>query len=462
MIYSRLHKFLQAENVLYDGQFGYRKFYSTSHALNYSIEEILEAIDNKLHVIGIFIDLSKAFDTIDHEKLLIKLENYGIRSTAHNLIKSYLSNRQQYTKFDNEKSDVLPVHYGVPQGSVLGPLLFLIYINDIIKSSTGGRFILYADDTNIFIAAKSISEVYQKSNAVLECISNYMHSNLLHINMTKCKYIYFKPHLTEYATAARVRKVTHNFTIQLNGKKIKRVSCIKFLGVIIDENLNWWAHREYLLKKLNQCIGAIKRIKSNIPKSQYANIYHSLFESHLSYGITVWGGVLPLDDFFTVQKRCIRMLFGSGYIPNHDEGEYELENTKPLFRSAQILTVHNLYNYHILLQTSKIIQFRQPYIMYSKFEFLKNIHKDNVLIPPLVRLDRRKQSFFFSAATKWNQIIKIIKVDVKTPLTAQNFKLKLKNTLQSIQQSGNEEHWDSRSYDISQHVGAAQFRYTPT
>ena len=100
--------------------------------------------------------------------------------------------------------------------------------------------------------------------------------------------------------------------------------------------------------------------------------------------------------------------------------------------------------------------------MYSKFEFLKNIHKDNVLIPPLVRLDRRKQSFFFSAATKWNQIIKIIKVDVKTPLTAQNFKLKLKNTLQSIQQSGNEEHWDSRSYDISQHVGAAQFRYTPT
>ena len=132
VIYSRMYNFLQSQNILYNGQFGCIKHYSSSHALNYSVEEILEANESKLHTIGIFIDLSKAFDTIDHTKLLSKLECYGIRSNAHSLISSYLSNRQQYIKFLNEKSDVMPINYGVPQGSVLGPLHFshiLIYMN---------------------------------------------------------------------------------------------------------------------------------------------------------------------------------------------------------------------------------------------------------------------------------------------------------------------------------------------
>ena len=122
----------------------------------------------------------------------------------------------------------------------------------------------------------------------------------------------------------------------------------------------------------------------------------------------------------------MKCFFGSGYIPNHDNGEYELENTKPMFNSVKILTVQNLYNYHTILQTSKIIQFREPYVMYSKLQFLPNINKPCVLIPPLVRLDRRKQSFFFSAAVKWNQIIQMLNIDLRTPFTAQKFKLKLK------------------------------------
>ena len=116
------------------------------------------------------------------------------------------------------------------------------------------------------------------------------------------------------------------------------------------------------------------------------------------------------------------MLFGSGYIPNHDLGQFELENTKPLFKSNEILTVQNLYNYHIILQTSKIIQFRQPYSMFSKFTFLPNILKPNVLIPPLVRLNKRKQSFFFDASSKWNQINKILNIDLNAQFTSQHKK----------------------------------------
>ncbi|KAL5252975.1 hypothetical protein ACHWQZ_G015666 [Mnemiopsis leidyi] len=166
IIYSRLYSFLISKGVINENQFGFRKGHSTSNALNYSVEHIESLLAKKQHVLGIFIDLSKAFDTIDHRKLTTKLEHYGIRGNALQLISSYLSNRKQYVNVLDIKSDELPVHYGVPQGSVLGPLLFILYINDICNISTDAKLVLFADDTNIFVAAESISKVYEIANKV--------------------------------------------------------------------------------------------------------------------------------------------------------------------------------------------------------------------------------------------------------------------------------------------------------
>ena len=177
-------------------------------------------------MLGIFIDLSKAFDTIDHSNLLVKLDRYGIRGNANCLIKSYLSNRVQYTEIHNERSDTLTIKFGVPQGSVLGPLLFLLYINDISNCSDLGTFILFADDTNIFVEGTSPEDVYQKGNTVLRLVREYMVLNKLHINMTKCCYIHFKP-------KSFTSDVDLSLELKIHDFPIKRVSNTKFLGVLI-------------------------------------------------------------------------------------------------------------------------------------------------------------------------------------------------------------------------------------
>ena len=168
IIYSRLYSFFVSQNLLHEKQFGFRKNHSTSHAINYSVNHVNNSLKNKEHVLGIFIDLilNKAFDTIDHQILLSKLETYGIRANAHSLITSYLSCRKQYVSVLGENSELLDVLYGVPQGSCLGPLLFLIYINDLCNVSKSEQFILFADDTNIFVKAKTEAETIDLANKI--------------------------------------------------------------------------------------------------------------------------------------------------------------------------------------------------------------------------------------------------------------------------------------------------------
>ena len=454
LIYTRIYSFVSSQGIISKTQFGFRQSHSTSHAVNYSVNLITNSLKQKHHVLGIFIDLSKAFDTIDHATLLIKLEGYGIRGIVNDLIKSYLTNRLQYTEMLGEKSDTLRIQFGVPQGSILGPLLFLLYMNDISNSSHLGSFVTFADDTNIFVIGRTKQDAYKRGNALLSSLQSYMRANKLHINMSKCCYIHFKP------SSDAKTELSPDETLSIADYPIKKVSSAKFLGVVIDENLTWDEHIKTLKRSLNHAISTLCRLRCSLPEFLHRQLYYTLFESHLSYCISVWGGATKtrIGSLFIAQKYCLRVLFGDReaylnkfktcartrplYEQHLDHKFFQKEHTKPLFKKHGILAVQNLYTYHCYLELYKIMKFRAPISLHEEYDC--SARKPTLIIN---RVDPPEN--FNTRSTKiWNSITPKIKFRDYT-MSAACLKSKLKCSLLSNQHNHAELNWTNKDFEHS-------------
>ena len=237
IMYKRLYNHLSQNHMLYPKQFGFQKSHSTEHAIIQLIDQINSSFEKNNFTLDVFIDLSKAFDTVDHHILISKLENYGVNGNNLRWFQSYLKNREQYLNFNNKITTLSQITCGVPQGSILGPLLFLIYVNDLNNASSILDPITFADDTNLFYSQKNIHQLFTKINEELEKIGDWFKANKLSLNNKKTKYTLFHKNSIKDDLPVKLPD------LEIANNEIERKKAIKFLGVILDENVNW---QEYI------------------------------------------------------------------------------------------------------------------------------------------------------------------------------------------------------------------------
>ena len=278
-MYDRILKFINKHNLLYRYQFGFRQDHSTFMALIILIDKITAALDNGDFTIAVLIDFRKAFDTIDHKILLDKLYHYGIRGVAHDWINSYLSDRQQQVSYNGADSSYEKINCGVPQGSILGPLLFIIYINDLSLVSNILTPVLFADDTTLFDSDSNLTTLIDRFNRELIDIVNWLNANRLSLNIDKTNYMIFRPK----------NRNDPSPDIMINGAQINQVEKAKFLGVMIDDKLNWSEHTKQVVKKMSKGIGIIIKARKHFNKETLLNLYNTMVLPFISYCVHVWG-----------------------------------------------------------------------------------------------------------------------------------------------------------------------------
>ena len=240
--------------------------------------------DNRQVNLAIFLDLKKAFDTVDHSILAKKLRSYGIGDKAGEWFESYLENREQFCSLNSQNSKTKKVTCGIPQGSCLGPLLFIIYLNDFEKCSKFSRASIYADDTNVTITSRNVSNLVEKAHQELSNVAEWLRINKLSPN----------PQKTEFLVIGHACKTNHPDlpeTLNLNNSDIKRVNKARSLGIIVDENLDWDEQLKRTTSKISAGLSAVKWLKNIMTQTQLCCVYYALVESHLRYGYVIWGSL---------------------------------------------------------------------------------------------------------------------------------------------------------------------------
>jgi len=325
IMYNRLEKYLEKHSLLYDHQFGFRKSFSTEHALMSITEQIRSNFRKKSYSCGVFVDLEKAFDTVNHSILISKLRYYGLKEPSLSWLSSYLSNRLQQVSLNGQLSTPKQVTCGVPQGSILGPLLFLIYINDMNKAINNSTVYHFADDTNLLYSHKNPKTLKKVMNIDLKSLYEWLCANRLSLNVSKTEFMIFRP---------PKKTLSNRIVLTLNRTKIYESTKIKYLGLLLDSRLSWKEHINELTKKLGRSVGMLYKAREYCPTSVLKSLYYSIFHSHVSYGIPVWG--YANDDYIKkiskMQKKAIRAITFSKF----------KEKSAPLFKKLQILKITDL------------------------------------------------------------------------------------------------------------------------
>ena len=383
-----LTQFLTSNNIINEYQFGFLENHSTSHPMIHMLNKIADALNKKEFTIGIFCDLSKAFDMVPINLLVSKLNKIGIRGSALEWFKNYLTKRKQFVQLGNDKSQFLESNFGVPQGSILGPILFLIFFNDITKC-TALYMLLFCDDTTILASGSNIHELVTQVNSELRKISQWFRANGMSLHPLKTKFTIFHspgqiipwddinlvidendPECTNYDPNLMKRLE------YVNGNS--EIPAIKFLGVYFDPTLSFKYHIDQLNLKLSKALFLLRRAKNVLNLDSLKSLYFSSFHSHLVYGILIYSSAVPsvLNSLISKQKMAIRCITNSKYNCH----------TAPLFKKEKILPFDLLVQYFQMLFMHDHKHKRIPRSFYDVW---RTIEENNIQYPVRNRFDYR-------------------------------------------------------------------------
>lgn len=350
---SRMVEYLESNCLIRDCQYGFRNKRSTEMAITRSIKFILEALDGSQRCTSIFCDLSKAFDCLRHDILLHKLRYYGFEGKEYSILKSYLQNREQVVSVNELRSKRETCNIGVPQGSILGPLLFLIYVNDLeICLPEWASVTLFADDTHIVIKDKKEQSLVDKRNYVFDKIKRWFDINGIILNESKSTILNYKCTL----------------------KAGERSEDAVFLGCRLDSTLTFEKHIENLCKKLSSANYALFKLKPLIDKKTLISVYYAYCHSLINYAITIWGSATAVKRVLLCQKRSIRII----------DGLPRLASVRAHFAKSRIMTVINIFVFRSLLE----IHAQKENLLRKKDVHHYNTRNKEKLIIPKVRLQK--------------------------------------------------------------------------
>lgn len=412
IVYNQLNNYLSTNNLLTKYQSGFRQLHSTVTALLDATNDWYMNIDQGLLTSVVFLDLKKAFDTVDHTILLRKLELYGITGIALNWFKSYLVNRMQCCSVDGKLSSPRNIFCGVPQGSILGPLLFLIYINDLPYCLNYSKARMFADDTNISTSAETLDELQSLVNKDLDCINSWLLANKLTLNMTKTEFIII-------GSGNRIKNIVNPINIILGNQSLSRVKSSKSLGVIIDDGLIWDEQIDSIVKKISRAIAGLRTVRRFLPFNTLKMLYKSLIEPLFDYCAIVWNNInlTQSDRLQRLQNRAARVITKS---------PYEIRSLDILSDlSWDTLAVRR--SKHVLIMMYKIMYNQAPLYLIDQFHRVidttyYNLRNNDINLKlPKPNTDYLKKSFIYQGVQAWNALPS----EFRKQTTILNFKKKL-------------------------------------
>ena len=406
-IYTRIYAYLVKNDLIYAKQFGFRGNHSVNHAIISITEYIRSLIDNGEYVCGVFVDLEKAFDTVHHDILCDKIKVYGLRGKINLLLKSYLTNRKQYVSVNGSDSEIKSVTCGVPQGSSLGPLLFLIYINDLRTSLTKTSCGHFADDTFIIFHSKKAKTIETIVNTELKEVVKWLQLNKLSLNASKTELIFFR---------SNKHPLNHdNISIKMNGLRLTPVDHVKYLGMFLDQFLNWNVHIDELSKKLSRANGILSKLRYNAPLDKCLQVYYAIFYSYINTGSNVWGFTSEknINDIQVLQNKCLRIMCFAPFNSNTDKLYIDLGllKVRDVIKMNQLKVIYDFYDKKL------------PNDLMSLFVLSSNVHTTNqvlnsalnnlIHIPGFHTVTYGKNSIKYHCAKLWNDMFPtgLIKVD---------------------------------------------------